>query len=436
MLLDRGEVALVVLADRGRQREEAPRVEPFREVVLRGVVLREVVLRGVVLERAVGDRGDHLLHLGEVLRAADLGPRVGVLEDEVPEGELLGDVFVQLREQRLGVLGDEPRAEARGLVGIGRLRGLQQHGHQRVVRLDAAAEVDAGVELLALRRVVAVQHEAHVGDHAQQVLLVAVVELGGLLVARGQQDFRPRAFAQHLLLLVEGILQELGVLEQDQLVEFGQVGRVEADRVLDEQDCLHTPLEDVLRGVHVVLDELDDGDDEVRVAVPAEDVVEPRAVLLLDAAVDVLREGGQQRHGNLRMALLDQPGEGEDVGFADVVHRQDEVERIVLGEQRQRFGRRAHARERRRVGHVQVEVLLVDLRFDVSVLLEDVAVVAATDEQNLVDPVLHEAVLGEAVVREVLFEMLVHGRGFVSVRGLPDEGAGRAAVRRGARCGA
>ena len=105
VFFDRREVALVILADRRRQREQSPRVEPFREVIL----------RGVVFERPVGDRGDHLLHLRQVLRAADLGARVWVLENEVAEGELFGDVVVQLREQRLGVLGDESRTQLRGL---------------------------------------------------------------------------------------------------------------------------------------------------------------------------------------------------------------------------------------------------------------------------------------------------------------------------------
>ena len=398
VLLDRREVALVVLADRGGQRKEAARVEP----------LREVVLRGVVLEGFVGDRGDHLLHLRQVPGPADLLARGGVLEDEVAEGELAVDVVVQLREQCLGVLGDESGAERLGLLAEGRLRGLQQNGHQRVVVLDAAAEVDAGVGLLALGRILAVQDEPHVGDYSQQVLLVAVVELDGLLVAAGQQDLGPGPFAEHLLLLVEGVLQELGVLQQDQLVEFGQIGRVEADRVLDEQDRLHAADRDVLLGVHLVLDELDDGDDQVRVAVPAEDVVESRAVLLPEPAVDVLREGGQQCDRDLRVALLGEFGKGEDVGFADVVHRQDEVVGVVLGQRLERLAGRTHARERGRIRHVEVQILLIDLRFDVAVLLEDVAVVAAADEQDLVDAVFHEPVVGPALVGHVLFETFGH----------------------------
>ena len=175
VFFDRREVALVILADRRCQREQSPRVEPFREVIL----------RGVVFERPVGDRGDHLLHLRQVLRAADLGARVWVLENEVAEGELFGDVVVQLREQRLGVLGDESRTQLRGLFAESHLRRLQQYGHQRVILPDAAAEVDAGVEFLALGRVVAAEYEPHVGDHAQQVFLVTGIIIALALVLMG-----------------------------------------------------------------------------------------------------------------------------------------------------------------------------------------------------------------------------------------------------------
>ena len=141
---------------------------------------------------------------------------------------------------------------------------------------------------------------------------------------------------------------------------------------------------------------------------PREDVVQSRAVLLLDAAVNILRKGGQQRHGGVGVPLLDDLGERKNVGFADVVHREDEIERIVPVQRLQRLGGRADARQRRRVRHVEVDVLLVDLRLDVPVLLQDVPVVAATYEQDFVDAVFHEAVGEFAPVGHVLFQAFVH----------------------------
>ena len=57
---------------------------------------------------------------------------------------------------------------------------------------------------------------------------------------------------------------------------------------------------------------------------------------------------------------------------------------------------------------VQVDILLVDLRFDVPVLFEDVAVVAATHEQDFVDAVFHEPVGDLAPVGHILFQAFVH----------------------------
>ncbi len=313
---DRGEMAFVVASDSCRQREQTARIEPFRQVVL----------RSVVFEQFVRYSRDEFLHLGEVFGPSDFGARRQVTEHEVAERELRGDVFMELEQQRFRVLGDESDAQFAGCCGEPRLRRLQQYGHQRIVLADAAAEVDARIEFFGCGRIVAMQDESYIGDDAQQIVFVTVVEFGSFVVAGCQQDFRAGALAQHLLLLVERIFQEFGILQQQQFVEFGQVGGVEADRILDQQDGLHTAVQDVFLGVHLVLDQLDDCDDELRIAVPREDVVQSRTVLLFDAAVDVFRKRGQQRNRNLRETLLDRLGEGEDVGFADVVHRQDEVE--------------------------------------------------------------------------------------------------------------
>ena len=101
----------------------------------------------------------------------------------------------------------------------------------------------------------------------------------------------------------------------------------------------------------------------------------------------------------------------EDVGLADVVHRQDEVVGVILVQQLERLGCRAHAGERGGIREVEFEVLLVNLRLDVAVLLEDVAVVAAADQQNLVNPVFHEAV-GLPALGQPLFGGILHGSRF------------------------
>ena len=100
---------------------------------------------------------------------------------------------------------------------------------------------------------------------------------------------------------------------------------------------------------------------------------------------------GQQHHRHLRIALLDDAREGKHVGLTHVVHRQNEVETTLRLQSLQRLGSRADARQRGRVAHIEVHILLVDLSLDVAVLFENVAVVAATYEQNFVDSVAHKS---------------------------------------------
>lgn len=152
-------------AYRRGQGKEPPRVEP----------LGEVVLAGVELQHVVGNRGQQLLHLPQVFGPADHLSRREVAEQKIAECEFAGQVVAHLRKQRLGVFGDEAGAELfgdRAEIGLGR---LQQHGHQRIVLPDHAAEVDAGVAFFEGRGVVAVQHEAHVGNDAQQVVPVPII---------------------------------------------------------------------------------------------------------------------------------------------------------------------------------------------------------------------------------------------------------------------
>lgn len=111
-----------------------------------------------------------------------------------------------------------------------------------------------------------------------------------------------------------------------------------------------------------------------------------------DLAVYLLREARQQHHGQRRIQLLDAAGKIENIGLADIVHRQYEVEVAARLQQSQSVGRRLDTCERGRVAHVELHIFAVDLRLYVAVLFEYIAVVGAAHEKYLVDTVLHELV--------------------------------------------
>ena len=117
--------------------------------------------------------------------------------------------------------------------------------------------------------------KADVGDDREDVGLVALEEGEGLLVARGEEYLGPRAGAQELVRL-DALLrldEGLGLALHD-LEEQGQVARVVAHRVLDEEDDAHEAGARVGVDVAEVLDQLEHPDEELRVAVPHEDPVD------------------------------------------------------------------------------------------------------------------------------------------------------------------
>ena len=78
------------------------------------------------------------------------------------------------------------------------------------------------------------QDEADVGDDAQHVGLVFLVEGHGVVVVGGHEDLGPGALPEALLALVEGVADGLAVLEEDQAVQFRQVRGVVPNGILHQ----------------------------------------------------------------------------------------------------------------------------------------------------------------------------------------------------------
>ena len=350
----------------------------------------DVVLGGQAVEVLVRDGGEDALGPVQVAGAGGLLAGHGIGDDEVAETEFPADEFRQVVVEGLGPLDEEA-----GLQGFGHrphafLRGLHQDGHLGVVLADHPAQVDARVQLLLRGLVAPVQDEADVGDDAQHVALVFLVQGHGVVVVRGHQDLRAGPLAEALLALVEGVPDGFAVLQEDEAVQFGEVDGVEADRVLHQEDALHAVLQDVHGRVPAVLQELDDRDDQVRGVVPAEDAVEMAQVVTLHLLVDLLREGGQEDDGGVRVDGLDALGEVEHIHLAHVVHRDDQVVLRPFLHHFQRFYGGFRPLEDRRVGKVQLGVFGGDPGLDASVLFEGELVVVVAHEQDPADPPGHQ----------------------------------------------
>ena len=139
--------------------------------------------------------------------------------------------------------------------------------------MDKLAEFQACVDFFLVRPVSAVDDKAYIGNYAQQMVRIAPVERESIVIAGGKQDFGPRSLALNLLLLVESVPDGFVVLLEYQFVKYGQVGGIIAHRIFNQKDGPGAHLKYVVVGIQTVFQEFDDGDYDIRVVVPAEDII-------------------------------------------------------------------------------------------------------------------------------------------------------------------
>ena len=251
-----------------------------------------VILAPEFLQLAFRQAGDEFLRPLQVVCACALTP-LGVRGDKIAKAKLPANVLRQLMGERLGAFHQETGPEAFRHRAHALLRALHEDGHLGEFPADHFAKVHTRIQLFQRRFVVPMQHKADIGNHTQEVLLILVIQRHGIVVVGSHQDFGTGTFAENLLVLVEGVAHGIHVLLEHQLVQQRQVGGVISDRIFYQQNALHAALEDVLRGVHAVFQQLDDGNDEVCAAVPVEDMVDVAEVPPLQLPVHLLGEGSE-----------------------------------------------------------------------------------------------------------------------------------------------
>ena len=125
---------------------------------------------------------------------------------------------------------------------------------------------------------------------------------------------------------VEGFLGKILALLEDIAVEVGQDGTVEAHGVFYQEYHLHACLPDIVLQVHLILNELDDGEDEIGVAQPAEYVIEDAEVFVLHSLGDAVGERGEYHAVDIWELALDIARHIEGIVVGISRHTDDEVD--------------------------------------------------------------------------------------------------------------
>ena len=113
---------------------------------------------------------------------------------------------------------------------------------------------------------VSLHGETCVADDAQDVVVVFLIPEHGFLVVGSQHYLGTSSLALCSGVRIQGFRGEVFALCQDVVIQVWEYGGVETDVVLHQQYHLHTSLLDVVLDVHLVLNELDDGQNEIGIA--------------------------------------------------------------------------------------------------------------------------------------------------------------------------
>ena len=371
-----------------RHGEDGPCAEPPAHVVA-----RDMVEHGVAR-----DGEDIVLQLLEIAHTAHLVVRFRIAEDEVAEAEVLGHDVAQVDIHLLRVLVNILEPLLQSPFAVGGLGTLHDERHVLVALADGPQQLEArigvflrlrGHEGMGIGRCEHVHGEAAVGDDTQRVVVVFLVESPCLLVGSRQHHLGTSAHAQRCRVWVQCLGGEPLALREDIAVEIGEDGTIEADAVFHEHDHLHAGLLDVVVEVHLILDELDDTQDKVGVAQPAEHVVEDRHVFVLDAARDAVGERREHHAGNVGNVGLDvaRHVEGIVVGIAGHTDHQVDARRLQHG---LRLLHRAHLRERGRIAQSQFGIFVEDLLVHAPVVFEHEGIVGIGNDEHVVDALRHQ----------------------------------------------
>ena len=264
------EVGILVPLDASQEvgyGEQGTRTEPTRHIIVRDVV-----------EQRLGrHREDVILQVLEVAHAHHLLHGSRVAEDKVAETEVMVHQVLEVDIQLLRVLVEERGSIVAGLLGDVGLRRFHDEGQELILLTNGRQQVEPGTLVLH-----PATGKTAIADDSQGVVLVFAIQFPGLLVGAGQHNLWASSHAQCLKLGVQCLGGKLKALLQHELIEVWQDAGIEADVVLDKHNHLHAGLSVVLQ-VHLVLNQLNDGQEQLGVTQPAEHIFEDAQVFVLHA---------------------------------------------------------------------------------------------------------------------------------------------------------
>ncbi len=285
----------------------------------------EMVTAQVVNQRIVGYLKDLLLQVLQILNAHDLFFRLRVQDNEVAETETLHDLLPQILRVTLGILVNKGSPQLLCIYFIAGLRRFQHEWNDQAGLPHILSELVSGIGIFH-----AVVHKTHVRDDPQHIITILVEDTDSLLVGTRQLDLGTPAHTQRTLMVVQCLFRKHLALLQHELIQMRQSRRIETDGIFHQQDNLHTDTGRIIRRIHLVLDQLDDGKQQLRISQPAKHIVDRTQIFIGNPLGHLFREGGKDYDRYIGIMNLDFRRRRKNIAVIHIRHADDQFEITVF----------------------------------------------------------------------------------------------------------
>ena len=266
-----------------------------------------VVAADMIEHRIVRNIEDIILQLLQASDAHDLLVGLRITEDEITKAHVLLHQSSEIYTHLLGILVHEAETLSFCLGTVITLRTFEDEGHERVMLTDVTEELqtcirtflategigailrlDIFINLISKSPGGTLQREPGIADDSKGIIGILIIQFLRLLIGTSQYHLRTATHTHGCGMAVQGFLGEVLALLQNVIIEVGQDGTVEANRVLDQKNHLHTRLLNIMLQIHLILNQLDDGKNQVGISQPTEYIIEDAQILVLHSLGDTM----------------------------------------------------------------------------------------------------------------------------------------------------
>ena len=353
-----------------------------------------MVAYNMVLQGLCRNREYNILQFLQIMNAGYFLHRTRIDENKIAETEIPRNSIPQIDIHFLGILIDERSFKPGSIGTVALLCRLKNQRHVRITLADLSQQFNAGQRING-----PFTGETGIGNNSQNIVLESFIEVHCFFIRTGKYNLGTAAHSQRPLMFVQSFRGKLLTLGEDKLIKIRQDRRIETDGIFHQQDHLNANFIDIMLQIHLILDQLDDGQEQIRISQPAKYIFKYTQIFMFHTRPDTMGKRSQNDQRNMRIFLLDLTSDIKRIAVVGSGHTDYQIKHCISQLSPGIFFRR-NLRETRRITQAEVHIFNKDLFVYPTVILQHKCIVRIGNQQDIKDTFRHQ--IGELGIFEAV----------------------------------